>query len=218
MRSKRSLRNAKILVTAGPTREYFDPVRFLSNPSSGKMGYALVEAALKKGAKVTLITGPVSLPPPKGVKLIRVVSAKEMCESTLKEARTTDVIIMAAAVSDFRPKNFSPKKLKKSGKKLTVTFKPTQDILKELGRRKKKGQILVGFAAETNDVIRNAQKKLKKKNLDLIIANQVGLKESGFESNKNKITLVSPTKTKKLPLLSKKVVAHQIFQFIEEFK
>ena len=221
MRSKKSLRNLKglkVLITAGPTREFFDPVRFLSNPSSGKMGYALVDAALKAGAQVTLITGPVTMTPPKKAKVIPVISAEDMYRATLKQASHSDVIIMTAAVSDFRPKNILSNKFKKTGKPLTITLEPTQDILKELGRRKKKGQILIGFAAETNNLIYNAKMKFRKKNLDGIVANRVGASEGGFESEKNKVILISKTSIQSLPLLSKKSTATRIVQFVQDFR
>ena len=204
----------RILVTAGPTREYFDPVRFLSNPSSGKMGYALAEEASRRGHVVTLVSGPSSLTPKfKGPKsrLIRVVSAEEMYRAVIKQAPKADLIIMAAAVSDYRPAKYFSKKVKKKGKGMCITLVPTKDILKELGRRKKPGQILVGFAAETDHLVQNAQKKLREKNLDFIVANYVGEKTGGFESEKNRATILTRNgKTLALPLLPKTSLACRI--------
>jgi phosphopantothenoylcysteine decarboxylase/phosphopantothenate--cysteine ligase len=212
---KKNLKGLKILVTAGPTREYFDPVRFLSNPSSGKMGYAIAEEATRKGAKVTLVSGPSPLTPHPSLKFIRVVTADQMYRAVMREAPRADIIIMAAAVSDYRPATYSRRKLKKKGKRLIVSLKPTRDILKELGRRKKRGQILVGFAAETDRLVQNALKKLREKHLDLIVANRVGSENQGFESDANRVLLLSSTgKRKQLPLLPKQKIASPLFDFI----
>ncbi len=183
----------RVLITAGPTREFFDPVRFLSNPSSGKMGYALAEEAARRGHSVTLISGPSSLIPKfKGrtSRVIRVVTAEEMYRAVIKHSPKANLIIMAAAVSDYRPVRYSAKKMKKKGRTQSILLAPTKDILKELGRRKKKGQILVGFAAETDRLIQNASKKLREKNLDMIVANYVGRRVGGFESEKNRAILL----------------------------
>lgn len=212
---KKNLKGLKILVTAGPTREHFDPVRFLSNPSSGKMGHAIAEAALQKGARVTLISGPTSLSPPKVSKFIRVTSAEEMYRAVMKEAPQSDIIIMTAAVSDYRPATYSRRKIKKKGRRSTLSLLPTRDILKELGRRKKPGQILVGFAAETDHLTQNALKKLKGKNLDLIVANRVGLKKIGFESDVNRILILSSQGQRMhLPLMSKSRAASILLDLI----
>jgi len=204
------------LVTAGPTREFFDPVRFLSNPSSGKMGYALAEEAVRRGHRVVLISGPVALPPPSSaIRLVRVVSAQEMCRSTLKEAARADLVMMAAAVSDFRPAAYRLKKLKKTGKDLTVRLMPNPDILKTLGQKKRVGQILVGFAAETDHVRQNALKKLQKKNLDFIVANRVGVTTGGFATDQNRaILLAAAGLEKQLPSMSKKGMSKALFEFI----
>ena len=204
------------MVTAGPTREFFDPVRFLSNPSSGKMGYALAEEAVRRGHRVVLISGPVALPPPSSaIRLVRVVSAQEMCRSTLKEAARADLVMMAAAVSDFRPAAYRLKKLKKTGKDLTVRLMPNPDILKTLGQKKRVGQILVGFAAETDHVRQNALKKLQKKNLDFIVANRVGVTTGGFATDQNRaILLAAAGLEKQLPSMSKKGMSKALFEFI----
>lgn len=208
------LKGLRVLITAGPTREFFDPVRFLSNPSSGKMGYAIVQEMVRRGAHVTLVTGPVSLKTPP-CRVIRVVSAEEMYRATIKEARRVNLIIMCAAVSDYRPASSAPKKLKKSAKPLRVRLVRTRDILKELGRRKKRGQILVGFAAETGHLIHHALKKLRDKNLDVIVANRVGISHGGFESDKNAALLISASGRKKsIPPTTKKKMAKEILNFL----
>ncbi len=211
-----NLKGLRVLITAGPTREYFDPVRFLSNPSSGKMGYALAEEACLRGASVTLVTGPVSIPPPPRVKVVAVVSAEEMFRAVMKEAPRSDVILMCAAVSDYRPASFSKKKLKKTGKPLDLKLVRTPDILRELGRRKRPGQLLVGFAAETHRVETYARKKLREKNLDAIIANRVGGSRTGFQSDTNVALLLSASgKRKRLPSMTKKKMAAAIFDFLD---
>lgn len=180
------------------------------------MGYAIAEAAARRGAKVTLISGPTSLTVSgKRIQLISAVSAKQMYRAVMKESPKADIVIMAAAVSDFRPAHFLPKKLKKTGKSLTVRFLPNPDILKELGRRKRPGQILVGFAAETDRLIENARRKMISKNLDMIVVNRVGKKGTGFESDTNRALLI-PIKgdQKALPLMTKKKLAAKILDVI----
>jgi phosphopantothenoylcysteine decarboxylase / phosphopantothenate---cysteine ligase len=180
----------RILITAGPTREPIDPVRFLSNRSSGKMGYALCQAALSLGHHVTLISGPVAIPSPVGAKMIFVETAEEMFRKTISAARNADLIIMSAAVADYTPSNIEKSKIKKKKTSFTLKLKKTKDVLAELGRRKSRRQILVGFAAETSRLLYFAKQKLHAKNLDFIVANQVGRKDSGFESDMNKATLL----------------------------
>lgn len=164
----------RFLITAGGTREYIDPVRFISNASSGKMGYALARAALKAGHEVTLITAPTALKPPAGAEIVRVESATEMFTAVKKHFPKCDCLIMAAAVSDYSPVHPSKTKLKKQTSKLTLELKPTPDILKWAGRRKKTGQVLVGFALEDRDLRANAERKMREKNLDMIVANTSG--------------------------------------------
>lgn len=185
----------KILITAGPTREPIDPVRFLSNRSSGKMGYALAQAALSLSHQVTLISGPVSIPPPKKARMIYVETAAEMFQKTISSAQKADLIIMCAAVADYRPSQVAKRKIKKTKKSLILKLNKTKDILAELGRTKSPRQILVGFAAETSHLLRNATRKLYSKNLDFIVANPVGGKGSAFDSDLNQATLLSKTGT-----------------------
>lgn len=189
-RREHDFKGTRVLITAGPTREYIDPVRFLSNPSTGKMGYALAEAAAHRGARVTLISGPTALDTPRGVKRIDVVSAREMYRATLKAARGQDVIIMTAAVADYRPRLPLKQKIKKGrGKLFQLQLIRTEDILATLGRRKTSRQYLVGFAAETQHLLKNARKKLREKNLDLIVANPVDAKR-GFAVDRNQAVLL----------------------------
>lgn len=205
----------KILISAGPTREKIDPVRFISNYSSGKMGYSLAEAASEKGHAVTLISGPVALIPPESVKTVQVESAAEMACEIRRFAKSVDLIIMAAAVADYAPASFAKDKIKKNRASLSIRLKKTEDILAALGKNKKKGQILVGFAAETSDLIRNAESKLERKNLDWIVANEVGKKDRGFSSDNNAATLISRDGRKiKLPLQSKTSLAKKILGLI----
>lgn len=179
-----------VLITAGPTREALDPVRFLSNRSTGKMGYALCCAARDAGHVVTLISGPVALPPPDGVTLVAVESASEMAEAVRQRAAAADLIVMAAAVADYRPKRYSPVKIKKQPGDLVLELERTEDILAALGAHKRPGQILVGFAAETDALLIHAAAKLERKNLDWIAANQVGLPDRGFAAETNAVTLL----------------------------
>jgi len=204
----------RVLVSAGPTREYIDPVRFISNPSSGKMGYAIARAAEHRGATVSLVSGPVSLRPPLNVDVIPAESAEKMAEKTLDLAQQSDIIIKTAAVGDFKPKSETAQKIKKTGKGMTLELEPNIDILKELGQRKD-GQILVGFAAETEDLEANAGKKLKGKNLDMIAGNLIGSADSGFEADTNKVTLFyKDGGSESLPLMEKDDVAHLLLDRI----
>jgi len=191
MRNSQSLKGRTVMVTAGPTREFMDPVRFLTNRSSGKMGYELSEEVLRRGAEVILISGPASLIPPQGVKLRRVQTAKEMEIEVFKHLDRTDIIIMTAAVSDFRFSQEASKKIKKSEDLGKIELVRNPDILKKLGEKKGK-RILVGFAAETENLKENAVKKMIEKNLDLIVVNDVSEKETGFESDYNKVSIIFP--------------------------
>lgn len=177
----------RVLITAGPTHEAIDPVRFITNPSSGKMGYAIARAAVMRAAEVTLISGPTALAPPPGVRFIRVTSAAEMASAVLDEMDAHQVIIKTAAVADFRPVEISDLKIKKQDAELCINLERTQDILKALGQRKR-GQILVGFAAETHDMEAYAKSKLEAKNLDMIVANLIGTPEAGFQADTNQAT------------------------------
>jgi phosphopantothenoylcysteine decarboxylase/phosphopantothenate--cysteine ligase len=180
----------RCLITAGPTREFFDPVRYISNPSSGKMGYALAAAARTAGWQVKLVSGPVALPAPEGVAVIPVVTGREMLKAVRERFPACDILIKVAAVCDMRPKHFSTHKVKKDALSLTVEFEPVEDILKTVAAGKRPGQVVVGFAAETQDVEEYARRKLFEKNLDWIVANRVGGPESAFESDRNAVQLI----------------------------
>lgn len=189
---KKDMAGMKILVTAGPTHEYIDPVRYISNPSSGKMGFALARAAWYRGAEVTLVTGPVNLTPPDGIKVVNIVSAEQMYNACIEAAPDMDVIIKAAAVGDFRAKEECRQKIKRKDEEpLTLTLIQNRDIAAELGRMKKPGQLLVGFAAETQNLIKNAQKKMAAKNLDMIAANDVLANGAGFASDTNSLMIMT---------------------------
>ncbi len=207
---KKDLEGRSILVTAGRTREPLDPIRYLSNRSSGKMGYAIAEAAQKRGAKVSLISGPTNLPVPAEVSFIQVEKAKEMYSAVRSRFGKADVLIMAAAVSDFVPSIVSPDKIKNKDEEILLKLKPSVDILKEMGKRKRK-KILVGFSLETEDEIGNSKRKLVEKNLDLIVVNNPNVPGAGFEVDTNQVILIDKRgKTEKLPLLSKKEVAEKV--------
>jgi len=212
--SQKDLKNKKVLITAGPTREAIDPVRFLTNYSSGKMGYALAKAASYRGADVKLISGPTNLESPLGVNLIKVKSAADMKNEVLKEAETADIIIMAAAVADYRPQEYSTQKIKKEDRALNINLERTTDILAELGKRKKNSQLLIGFAAESENLLENAQQKLRKKRADYIVANDISDKNIAFGSDKNKVSILSEEGSTKLPLMDKDKLAHKIFNYI----
>jgi len=214
---KKSLAGRKVLINAGPTREFLDPVRFLSNPSSGKMGFALAEAARRRGAEVTLVAGPVALPTPEGVRRIDVVSSAQMREACEKHFPQADLFIGTAAVGDFAPAKALPQKLKKNGRALRLELQPTTDILLSLGKAKRKGQVLVGFAAETESLISNAKEKLKKKNLDLIVANDVSQRDIGFAGEDNRVTLIDRRgKATPLEKMPKAAVAERILDAVEK--
>jgi phosphopantothenoylcysteine decarboxylase/phosphopantothenate--cysteine ligase len=205
------LQNRTILITAGPTREALDPVRFLGNRSSGKMGYALAEAAAAMGAKVLLVSGPVQLQPPANVQLLPVVSTEEMYEAVLSHASQCDIIIAAAAPADFRPAKVATQKLKKQGNEsFHLELQPTPDIIASAAVNKTPGQIIIGFAAETNDGLENAHKKLASKNLDAVVLNDVTQPGAGFETETNQVTWISPKQNEEWPMLSKREVAQRI--------
>ena len=215
---KKDLKGLNVLITAGPTRESLDPVRYITNHSSGKMGYALAKAALSRGAHVTLVSGPVSINPPSGADLISVNSAKEMYEAVISKKDEQDVFIMAAAVADYTPASFSEQKIKKSDDDMTIQLERTSDILKEIGHSKKPGQVVAGFAMETEKLIENATKKLDSKNADLIVANNTKDEGAGFGTDTNKIALISQNGTEEIPLLLKDECAHIILDKITEIK
>lgn len=212
----KDLQGLRVLITAGPTRELIDPVRFISNRSSGKMGYAIARVARRRGADVVLISGPSCLPHPYGVRVINVESAREMRDAVLKEARNAEVVVKAAAVSDFAPKSVSGQKIKKDeGAPEILQLMKTPDILAELGRKKRKKQILAGFAAETEDLLENARKKLEDKNLDLIVANDVSAPGAGFGSDTNMVKILKKNgEIIDLPRMSKEEVAYRLLDEI----
>lgn len=206
------LEGKRVVVTAGPTRERIDPVRYISNFSSGKMGYAIAEEALKLGAAVTLITGPVSLTPPQGAKVVSIESTEEMYRAVIEEYNNADIVIKAAAVSDYRPQEYMPNKMKKQKDEWSITLVKNRDILKELGK-KKTHQFLIGFAAETDHVEQYALDKLKNKNLDMIVANDVSMEGAGFGSDTNIVTIFKKDGSKRaLEKLSKNKVAIEILK------
>ncbi|NLF26570.1 MAG: bifunctional phosphopantothenoylcysteine decarboxylase/phosphopantothenate--cysteine ligase CoaBC [Clostridiales bacterium] len=212
----RDFERKRVLVTAGPTREMLDPVRFLSNRSSGKMGFAIAEAARDRGAEVTLISGPVTLRAPEGVEYVSITSAAELSERVLASAEAADIVIQAAAPADFRPRSVSPTKIKKSGAGLTLELENTADVAQALGERKRPGQILVAFAAETNDLQKNALKKLEKKNADLVVANDITRPGAGFQSDTNAVTLFSRVDAREIPMSGKREIAEAILNRIAE--
>jgi len=204
-----------VLVTAGPTREPLDPVRFLSNRSSGKMGYAIAEAAGARGAHVILVSGPTALSAPPGVDLIHVETAEEMYRAVLAKLEPAGVVVKAAAVADYRPKRTADRKIKKEHAVSEIALEPTPDILAELGRRKGK-RILVGFAAETDDLLANAKTKLQRKNLDLVVANDVRAAGAGFDVDTNVVTMLDAAGgVEELPLLPKRQVADRILDRVK---
>ena len=212
---KATLNNIKVLISAGPTYESIDPVRFIGNHSSGKMGFAIANAAQKRGATVHLVTGPVKLKSPDNIERIDVVSASEMKKEIKNRFNDTDVLIMSAAVADYQPIKMAKQKIKKKNSELNIALKKTPDILRDLSKMKKK-QIVIGFALETEDEKKNAYDKMKSKNLDAIVLNSLNDKGAGFGHDTNKITLITPMEERKFELKSKDLVAEDILNFIEE--
>lgn len=214
-----SLAGKSVLITAGPTREAFDPARFISNRSSGKMGYALATTARQRGAQVTLISGPTSIQPPSGVKIINVTTALEMEEAVLSHAPQMNVVVMSAAVSDFRPEKEEAHKVKKGTASTTLCLAANPDILRGLGERKKKSScfpLLVGFAAESRNHLEEGTRKLQEKNLDLIVVNDIGGTETGFETDTNRVSIIDRDQAiEELPLLSKEETAHRIWDSVD---
>ncbi|WP_245669617.1 bifunctional phosphopantothenoylcysteine decarboxylase/phosphopantothenate--cysteine ligase CoaBC [Desulfuribacillus alkaliarsenatis] len=210
-----NLSGKNILITAGPTREAIDPVRYLTNHSSGKMGYALAEAAVRYGASVTLISGPTSLDKPSGVNLIKVTNAQEMLDAVLQELSNSDLLIKAAAVADYRPKKVAEHKIKKHDDSLTIELQKNTDILTEVSKHRSAKQIIVGFAAESENLLVNAKKKLQTKKLDFIIANDISKSNSGFDVDYNQVIICNKDGSiKELPKLHKKQLAVEILKEI----
>ena len=216
MLSKKDLIGQNVLVTAGPTREPLDPVRFLSNRSSGRMGVALAIGARRRGAQVVLITGPIDLKPPWGMQVVPVVSAAEMAQEVKKHFKRSHMVLMAAAVADFCAKQIAQKKIKKTKGIPNIELQSTQDILGALGKVKQK-RVIVGFAAEWGNPVAEAKRKLKAKNLDLVVANDVSLPDAGFDVEHNQVHLVDRSGVKKLPLLPKAEVAEQVIDRVVSF-
>ena len=207
-----SMSGERVLITAGPTYEAIDPVRGITNQSSGKMGYALAEAALERGAQVTLVTGPVALTPPKGARTIQVRSASEMFKAVMENFEDATMVVMSAAVSDYRPIDVASQKIKKSNNGgMVLRLEQTDDILANAGRQKG-SRFVVGFAAETDNVADNARKKLLNKNADLMVANDVSAADAGFDVDTNRVTLVSADESIELPLLTKRAAAGAIVE------
>lgn len=211
--SDRYLAGKRVLVTAGPTQEALDPVRYLTNHSSGKMGYELAKAARNAGAKVTLVAGKNNLADPVGIEVIPIVSAADLAAAVLSRQNENDIIIMAAAVADYTPLTMAEQKIKKSEGEFTIPLKRTQDVLASLGEHKPEGQILIGFAMETENLLENAAKKLAAKNADYIIANSIAEKGAGFAGDTNIVTIISKDGKNPLGLLSKEETAERILEF-----
>jgi len=212
------LRGARVLVTAGPTFEDLDPVRFIGNRSSGRMGYAIAAEAARRGAQVVLVTGPTSIEPPAVAEVVRVRSAVDMHRAVFERVDRSDVVVMAAAVADYAAADPAAQKITKTGETLTVTLKRNPDILEDLGRRRSTSgarPLLVGFAAETEDVVARARAKRERKHADLIVANDVSREDAGFDVDTNAVTIVGPDSADALPLLSKSRVAMEILDRVE---
>jgi len=208
---KKDLVGERLLITAGPNRESLDPVRYLSNRSSGKMGYALARAAVRRGAEVVLVSGPTAIDCPSGVRMIAVTTAAEMRDAVVKEFATATAVVMAAAVADYRPVVTADRKIKRGKDPIELRLEPNPDIVKELGQNKD-GKMLIGFAAETEDLTANAAKKLREKNLDMIVANNVAEAGSGFDGDTNIATIIDRTgAAQSLPLMSKDELADHIY-------
>jgi phosphopantothenoylcysteine decarboxylase / phosphopantothenate---cysteine ligase len=210
--AKQDLAGETVLITAGPTREPIDPVRYIGNRSSGRMGYALAEAAIRRGAQVILVTGPVALKPPSAAEVIQVETAQEMGDATVANLTRATVVIKAAAVADFRPRQSASQKIKRSGP-MTLEMEPTADILAEISRLRQK-QILIGFAAETENVLENARGKLAKKGLDAIVVNDVSRAGIGFDSERNAVTIISHDDVAEVPESSKFEVAQRVLDAV----
>lgn len=211
---KKDLQGLRILVTAGPTQEPLDPVRYLTNHSSGKMGYAIAHAAMLRGADVTLVSGPTALKYPPLVRTIPIVTAQDMYEAVTREAEHADIIIKAAAVADYTPETVADNKIKKSDSDLSIPLRRTRDILGYLGTHRRPGQFLCGFSMETEHMLENSRKKLDKKNLDMIVANNVKDAGAGFQGNTNVITMITRDSVTQLPLMDKEEAAHAILSEI----
>ncbi len=212
--TSKDMAGKKVLVTAGPTQEKLDPVRYISNHSTGKMGYAIARAAMMRGAEVTLVSGKVNLAPPLGVKMVSVVSAADMAREVKAAAPEQDIIIKAAAVADYRPLEVHEEKVKKKDGELSLPLERTEDILAYLGAHRRQGQFLCGFSMETEHMVENSRAKLEKKNVDMIVANNLKQQGAGFGTDTNIITLLTKTETIELPIMSKDEAANQLLTYI----
>ena len=215
---EKDMEGMNVLVTAGPTQESLDPVRFISNHSTGKMGYAIATNAMLRGANVTLVSGPTNIKKPPFVNVINIKSAQDMFEAVTSHADTQDIIIKSAAVADYTPENVSDEKVKKKDGDMSIPLKRTQDILKYLGEHKKEGQFLCGFSMETQNMLENSRAKLEKKNLDMIIANNLKVAGAGFGTDTNIVTMITKDEEIELPIMSKAEVAQEILNKILNFK
>jgi phosphopantothenoylcysteine decarboxylase / phosphopantothenate---cysteine ligase len=217
--SVRDLTGERILITVGATREEIDPVRFISNRSSGRMGFALAEAALKRGADVTVVSGITTVAPPSRVRIVQALSAEEMSQAVARESGNASVFIGTAAIADYRPAERACEKIKKSEETLTLTLERTPDVLSQVAAARSNGMLVIGFAAETENVVANAIDKLNRKNLDAIVANDVTRSDSGFDTTTNAITIITRNAAPvELPVLSKREVANRILDLIRELR
>lgn len=211
---EKDLKGVKVLITAGPTQEKMDPVRFITNHSTGKMGYAIAENCMRRGAEVTLVTGPVSIAPPPFVKVVPVVSAADMAEAVKACYKEQQIIIKTAAVADYRPANPADEKIKKKDNNSVLELERTEDILAFLGANKVEGQFICGFSMETENLLENSRAKLEKKNVDMIVANNLKVAGAGFGSDTNVVTFITKEESKELELMSKQEVAGAIVDYI----
>lgn len=214
---EKNLKGKRLLITAGPTQEAIDPVRFISNRSSGKMGYALAKMAVLRGAQVTLVSGPVSIAPFAGIETVAVRSAQQMFEAVSERSAESDVVIMCSAVADYKPASYSEQKMKKNDNNVSIPLTRTQDILGWLGDHKQAGQVLVGFSMETENLIENSRRKLTKKHADLICANSIASEQTGFAVDTNKVTLITQENVTELPLCTKEETADLILDSIKDY-
>ncbi|MCU6761500.1 DNA/pantothenate metabolism flavoprotein [uncultured Roseburia sp.] len=210
----KDLTGKKVLVSAGPTREAIDPVRYITNHSTGKMGYAIAENAMLRGADVTLVTGPCSIAPPPFVEVVPVVTAQEMFDAVTGRAKEQDILILTAAVADYRPAETADEKIKKKDGDMSIALTRTKDIIGTLGEHKSHRQFLCGFSMETQNMLENSRKKLKKKHLDMIVANNLKVEGAGFGTDTNVVTLITNDEVKELPIMSKKEAAKAILDYI----
>ncbi|MBP5324025.1 MAG: bifunctional phosphopantothenoylcysteine decarboxylase/phosphopantothenate--cysteine ligase CoaBC [Pseudobutyrivibrio sp.] len=209
------LAGKRVLITAGPTEEAIDPVRFITNHSTGKMGYAIAKVAMERGAQVTLVSGPVAIEPPMFVDVVNIKSAAEMAEAVKSRAADSDIIIKSAAVADYRPRNVATEKIKKKdGEDSSIALERTEDILSYLGEHRREGQFICGFSMETENMFENSKKKLEKKKVDMIVANNLRTQGAGFGTDTNVVTLITKDEARELPIMSKDDVAQAIFDKI----